>query len=51
LSFVPKYSNKDALIQNFRWYLANYKEFEGKTGVSHRVAWKPGALEIAKVFF
>lgn len=51
LGFNPQYSNKDALIRNFKWYLANYKHFEGKTGVSHRVAWKQGALKAAKLFF
>lgn len=51
LGFKPKYSNKDALIRNYEWYLTNLKNFEGKGGVSHRVPWKQGILGIAKLFF
>ena len=51
IGWKPKYSNKDALIRNFHWYLKNYKEFQNKSGVSHRVPWKQGALKIAKWFF
>ncbi len=51
LGFKPKYSNKDSLVRNYRWYLANVKSFEGKSGVSHRVPWKQGVLKIAKLFF
>lgn len=51
LGFAPKYSNKDALIRNYRWYVANLPSFEGKTGVSHRVPWKQGILKLAKRFF
>ena len=51
LGWKPKYSNKDALLRNFDWYMDNYKEYEKKTGISHRVPWKQGALKIAKLFF
>ncbi|MCS7087751.1 MAG: NAD(P)-dependent oxidoreductase [Thermoflexales bacterium] len=51
LGFKPKYSNKDALIRNFQWYLANKHTFQGQAGVSHRVPWKQGALALAKRFF
>jgi nucleoside-diphosphate-sugar epimerase len=51
LGFSPKYSNKDALVRNYKWYLKHLSEFEGKGGVSHRVPWKQGALGIAKRFF
>lgn len=51
LGFVPKYSNKDALIRNFKWYLANMDKFGVQTGVSHRIPWKQGALKILKLFF
>ena len=42
LGWNPLYSNKQALIRNYEWYLAHYKEYEQKTGVSHRVPWKQG---------
>jgi len=51
LDYKPKYSNKDAMIRNYQWYLDHLHEFEGQSGVSHRVPWKQGALSIAKWFF
>jgi nucleoside-diphosphate-sugar epimerase len=51
LGFTPKYSNKQALVRNFQWYLDNLDSFEGQSGVSHRVPWKQGILKIAKMFF
>ncbi|AEV67906.1 NAD-dependent epimerase/dehydratase family protein [Acetivibrio clariflavus] len=51
LGFKPKYSNKDALIRNYKWYLENLDKFQGKTGISHRVPWKQGILKVAKFFF
>ncbi len=51
LGYSPKYSNKDALIRNFKWYLEHENEFKDQSGVSHRVPWKQGVLKIAKMFF
>ena len=51
LGFAPKFSNKDALIRNYDWYVANLKNFEHASGVTHRVPWKQGALSVAKMFF
>jgi nucleoside-diphosphate-sugar epimerase len=51
LGFKPKYSNKDALIRNYRWYVANLNTFQNSSGVSHRVPWKQGILKLAKIFF
>jgi nucleoside-diphosphate-sugar epimerase len=51
LGFAPKYSNKEALIRNYRWYLENLSQIESTSGVSHRVPWKQGVLKIAKIFF
>jgi nucleoside-diphosphate-sugar epimerase len=51
LGYKPKYSNKDALVRNYEWYLANLKQFEGQSGVSHRVPWKQGALKWVKLLF
>lgn len=51
LGYKPRYSNKDALIRNYQWYLDNLSKFEKSSGVSHRVPWKQGALRLAKVFF
>jgi nucleoside-diphosphate-sugar epimerase len=51
LGFSPKYSNRDALIRNFHWYLANQDHFKRNSGISHRVPWKQGLLKLAKYFF
>ena len=51
LGYAPKYSNKQALIRNYQWYLDNLSKFQGQSGVSHRVPWKQGILGIAKNFF
>lgn len=51
LGYAPKFSNRDALVRNYRWYLAHQNQFKGKSGVSHRVPWKQGILGLAKKFF
>ena len=51
LGYRPKFSNRDALLRNFEWYLANLHAFEGASGVSHRVPWKQGILAVFKRFF
>lgn len=49
--YSPKFSNQDALLRNYEWYIANKKNFKGEAGVTHRVPWKQGALSFAKLFF
>jgi nucleoside-diphosphate-sugar epimerase len=51
LSFAPKHSNRDALVRNYRWYLAHLDEFSHRAGISHRTPWKQGILRLAKWFF
>lgn len=51
LDFNPKYSNRQALVRNYEWYLANVDNFKGQSGVSHRLPWKQGILKLAKLFF
>jgi nucleoside-diphosphate-sugar epimerase len=51
LGFVPLYSNRDALIRSYDWYVAHRGEIGRQSGTSHRVAWKKGALGLAKCFF
>ncbi len=51
LGYSPKYSNKDALIRNYKWYKENKNNFKNTSGVSHRVPWKQGLLRVAKAFF
>ncbi len=51
LGFVPRFSNRDALVRNYDWYVANRAAILGRTGVTHRVPWRRGALALAKRFF
>jgi nucleoside-diphosphate-sugar epimerase len=51
LGFAPRYSNRDALVRNYDWYVAHRGEITGATGISHRVPWKKGILQFAKTFF
>jgi nucleoside-diphosphate-sugar epimerase len=51
LGYMPKYSNQQALIRNYQWYMAHLTQFQNTSGVSHRVPWKQGALAWAKRFF
>ena len=51
LDWNPKYSNKEALVRNYKWYIENEEQFKGESGVTHRVPWKQGMLKVAKLFF
>lgn len=51
LNWKPKYSNAQALIKAYGWYLKNYKEIKSQTsGVTHTVGWKQGILRLFKNF-
>ena len=47
LGWLPKYSNKDALIRSYQWYLEHKNELS-KEGITHRVAWSQGVLKLLK---
>ncbi len=51
LGYNPRYSNKQALLRNYEWYLNNLHTFAGQSGVTHRVPWKQGILSLFKLFF
>lgn len=51
LGFTPRYSNQQALLRNYAWYVTNIKTFEHVSGVSHRVPWKQGVIGLIKAFF
>lgn len=53
LSYQPRYSNQQAMIRNYHWYLQNRDRLQADpgTGVTHRVPWKQKALKWVKVFF
>lgn len=51
LGYKPQYSNKDALLRNYQWYIEHQKDFANASGVSHRVPWKQGAIGLLKKVF
>jgi nucleoside-diphosphate-sugar epimerase len=51
LGWDPEYSNREALIDTYQWYLDHYEESEATTGKDHRVAWDQGALRLVKSVF
>ena len=51
LSYSPKYSNQQAMIRKYEWYLAKKFNFTGGSGVTHRLPWKQKALKLVKMFF
>ena len=51
LGFRPKYSNRQALIKNYEWYVAHLAQFQGASGISHRTPWKQGLIGLGKRFF
>jgi nucleoside-diphosphate-sugar epimerase len=51
LEFRPKYSNKQALIKNYDWYVAHRPRFEQTSGISHRTPWKQGLIGLGKKLF
>lgn len=51
LGWEPRFSNRDALLRNYAWYVANLDRFRGKHGKTHRVPWRQGALSLIKRCF
>lgn len=50
LGWKPRFSNADALIRSYQWYLDHKHEIAKGTGVTHRIAWKQGILGLFKKF-
>jgi nucleoside-diphosphate-sugar epimerase len=50
LGWQPQYSNAQALIRSYQWYLAHKHEIAHGTGVTHRIAWNQGILKFFKKF-
>ena len=51
LGFVAQYSNQDALLRNYHWYLEHRDEVRASSGVSHREQWHQGLLRLIKLLF
>ena len=51
LGFAPRYSNREALLRNYDWYIANRDRIAAAPGKTHRAPWRRGALRLAEAFF
>lgn len=51
LGWLPKFSDSEALLRNYAWYIAHLDDFRGKSGKTHRVPWKQGLLSVIKRLF
>ena len=51
LGFQPRYSNREALIRNYRWYCDHEDAVKSGSGLTHRTVWNQGALKFVKRFF
>ena len=49
LGYTPQFSNEEALIRNYDWYVANRDRISSESGVTHRVPWKRGALRLVRM--
>jgi nucleoside-diphosphate-sugar epimerase len=47
MGFSPRFSNEQALVETYDWYLANRRRL-GAAGVTHRVPWNQQALGLLK---
>jgi nucleoside-diphosphate-sugar epimerase len=48
LGWHARYSNAEALIRSYQWYLDHVHEIAQGTGVTHRLAWDQGILKVFK---
>lgn len=48
LGWRAQYSNAEALIRSYQWYLDHMHEIAQGTGVTHRIAWDQGILKLFK---
>jgi nucleoside-diphosphate-sugar epimerase len=51
LGFRPRYSNEQALIRNYDWYVSQLPRIQQSSGISHRVPWKQGLIGLGKKLF
>ncbi len=51
VGFRPRYSNQQALLRNYRWYLKHAAQLKNQTGVAHTVPWDQGLLKYLKLVF
>lgn len=48
LGWSARFTNSEALIRSYQWYLDHESELGAGTGITHRVAWNQGILRVFK---
>ncbi|MBU0894632.1 MAG: NAD(P)-dependent oxidoreductase [Nanoarchaeota archaeon] len=48
LGWEPRYSNAQALIRSYKWYIDNKPTLAKEEGITHRVPWAQGVLGLFK---
>ncbi len=48
LGWSARFTNSEALIRSYQWYLDHESELGTGTGITHRVAWNQGILRVFK---
>lgn len=51
LKWNPEKSNSELLVESYDWYAKHRNEFIGKKGITHRVGWNFGILDIVGKIF
>lgn len=51
LGLRPRYSNAQALVRSYRWYVRTQVDNQRAPGVTHRAPWKLGMLRMLKPLF
>jgi nucleoside-diphosphate-sugar epimerase len=51
LHWIPQKSNQTLLLESYQWYEKHRDELINKKGVTHRVGWNFGILDLVKKFF
>ena len=46
LGFAPRYTNREALVRNFRWYCDHWETLRNLSGTTHRVPWNQGIVDV-----
>ncbi|MFB6088823.1 MAG: NAD-dependent epimerase/dehydratase family protein [Candidatus Aenigmatarchaeota archaeon] len=47
----PEKSTAEVWVDTYKWYVNNFNDYEGKSGITHRVPWKQGILKLFKILF
>ncbi len=51
LGYAPRYSNQEALLRNYHWYLEEKERLTKTTGAGNNATWNQGILRFGKLFF